>query len=499
MSSTLDRRTFLARSAAAAGGGLLSAGALERLNTGVAGAAPGGGHHGDSYGPLARVADQRGVEVLALPAGFSYVTFSHSGSTMSDGNPTPLALDGMSAFHGSSRGEVRLVRNSEDRNLPGVASVLGDPAAKYDPQAGGGTATLVYDERRRSLVADWVSLNGTIVNCAGGRGLGRRSWITAEESVGGPENANEAERFPERHGYLFEVPIKRGPGELEKGQPIREAGRFSHEAVAVDQRTGVVYETEDPGSGRGAGFYRYLPRDPRRLVKGGRLQMLAVRGRPQLDMREGQRVGRRLSVEWVDIDEPDPAYEDLDDPGGVFLQGYAKGGALFNRLEGCWEDHGRIFFVSTSGGDAKNGDVNPDGYAEGFGQVWEYRAHGRTGTLRLVYESSSATELDSPDNLTVTPRGGLILCEDDASSAIADTHPLAPGIENVNRVIGIGRHGGAFEFAVNVLNGSEVAGCCFSPSGRTLFFNLFGRARFTEEPVEGMTCAVTGPWRRGAL
>ena len=31
------------------------------------------------------------------------------------------------------------------------------------------------------------------------------------------------------------------------------------------------------------------------------------------------------------------------------------------------------FFVSTSGGDRKNGDVNPDGYREGYGQVWEYR------------------------------------------------------------------------------------------------------------------------------
>ena len=59
--------------------------------------------------------------------------------------------------------------------------------------------------------------------------------------------------------------------------------------------------------------------------------------------------------------------------------------------------------------------------------------------------------------------------------------------------------GHAFEFAVNVLNGSELAGACFSPSGRTLFFNLFGRARFDEDPVEGMTVAVTGPWGRGPL
>jgi secreted PhoX family phosphatase len=147
----------------------------------------------------------------------------------------------------------------------------------------------------------------------------------------------------------------------------------------------------------------------------------------------------------------------------------------------------------------KNGDVNDDGYREGFGQVWAYWPGYDGGVLVLIYESPSGAELDGPDNITVTPRGGLLTCEDDASSAFVDTHPLAPGIEHVNRLIGISRRGDAFEFAVNVLNGSELAGCCFSPSRRTLFFNLFGRAEFAEEEVEGMTCAVTGPWRRGPL
>jgi hypothetical protein len=64
----------------------------------------------------------------------------------------------------------------------------------------------------------------------------------------------------------------------------------------------------------------------------------------------------------------------------------------------------------------------------------------------------------------------------------------------VNRLIGLTQTGDAFEFAVNVLNGSELAGACFSQSGRTLFFNLFGRARFDDDPVDGMTWAVTGPW-----
>jgi uncharacterized protein len=508
----LSRRAFISRGAAVVGGGLVSTKAVEGL---VARDAFARHRHAEPYGPLQRVPDQRGVEVLALPAGFSYVTFSHTGSTMSDGNPTPLALDGMSAFgsrhhhrHGHRDRLVRLVRNSEDRNLPGTqGGLLGDRSKAYDAAGFGGTTTLVYDERRRELVEDFVSLNGTIVNCAGGRSYRFRSWLTGEETVSGPDSVNPPTPvFPKRHGYLFETPVDRGPNELEMGEPIVAAGRFSHEAAAVDQRTGIVYETEDPGSGVGAGFYRYIPENPWKLTEGGRLQMLAVKGQPQVDLRDGQRRGRHLRVEWVDIDEPDPEVTGVADPRSTFNQGWAKGGAKFNRLEGCWEDDGIIFFVSTSGGDAKNGDINSDGYEEGFGQVWAYRpGHGRDGgVLVLIYESPSGEKLDGPDNLTVTPRGGLITCEDDPSTAFGaeppdDTHPLAPGIENVNRIIGITGRGEAFEFAVNVLNTSELAGACFSPSGDTLFFNLFGRARFDEDEVEGMTCAVTGPWRHGPL
>ena len=200
MATGLDRRTFLTR-AAATGGGLLSLGALERL---VAADALGARRRASTapYGPLRRTPDQRGVEVLALPAGCSYVTFSHSGSTLSDGNPTPLALDGMGAFAGSrhhwNRGHrghgkrhghqkerlVRLVRNSEDRNPAGTpGGLLGDRSKAYDPTGFGGTTTLVFDERRRELVEDFVSLNGTIVNCAGGISYRRRYWLTGEETV----------------------------------------------------------------------------------------------------------------------------------------------------------------------------------------------------------------------------------------------------------------------------------------------------------------------------
>ena len=505
--TVMDRRAFLRRGAALAGGGWLSAVALERLGARAAHAAAGrpvdarAAAPGVGYGPLERMADQRGVEVLALPAGFSYVTFGHIGAPMSDGTPTPLALDGMAAFAGP-RGGVRLIRNHEDRNPAGAGSVPGDPARSYDAQGGGGTSTLDYDPHHRRLVADYVSLSGTTTNCAGGIAYRKRGWISCEESVGGPAHTDPKLVFPRRHGYCYEVPLTRGPGESHQSRPIPAMGRFSHEAIAVDQRTGIVYLTEDPGAGIGAGFYRYLPAHPDRLAEGGRLQMLGVRGRPRQDMRKGQTVGEPLAATWFDIAEPDPEYEIIDDPRSVFHQGFAQGAALFNRLEGCWYDEGSVFFVSTSGGDAENGDVNDDGYREGFGQVWEYRPGGRgDGSVTLWFESPADDVLDSPDNVTVTPRGGLLLCEDDTGDTITDSHPLAPGIENVNRVIGLSPEGEAFEFAVNCLSDSEVAGVCFSPDGRTMFFNLFGASEGTaaEHAGAGMTCAVTGPWRRGPL
>jgi secreted PhoX family phosphatase len=105
--------------------------------------------------------------------------------------------------------------------------------------------------------------------------------------------------------------------------------------------------------------------------------------------------------------------------------------------------------------------------------------------------------LDSPGNLLVTPRGGIVLCEDDASGADNDTHPLAPGIVDINRLVGLNRKGEAFELAVNVFSDSEFAGATFSPDGEVLFVNIQGNGVPT--PGSGMTCAITGPWHRGAL
>lgn len=497
--TNLDRRGFLSRGALLAGASVMGPATFTAITGGAAMAASPAGRRdqrrpvtGD-YGPLAPVPaanEPAGFAYLAVPAGFSYVVFGKIGSPMTDGNPTPVNLDGMAAFAGPG-GTVRLIRNHEDRNAPGAGSVLGPAGTKYDPLGGGGTTSLDFDPASRSLVKDFISLNGTIVNCAGGIVVidNKPGWMTSEETTAGPPT------WGQPHGYNFFVPVDATGPTL--SAPYRAMGRFAHEAVIRDDSSGIFYQTEDAGSGRGSGFYRYLPTSAD--ARSGRLQMLAIKARPQADLREGQRVNKPLPVEWVDIANPDPAIVvniDLPNPTSVFAQGFAAGGAMFNRLEGIWDGGSSVFFASTSGGDVKNGDVNGDGFREGYGQIWEYRPRGNSGgQLILAFESPGGDVLDSPDNLLVTPRGGIVLCEDDASSSDGDTHPLAPGISDVNRLIGLTMGGEAFEFAVNRFNDSEFAGACFSPDGSTMFVNIFGDGT----PGSGMTCAITGPWENGAL
>lgn len=479
--STLNRRSFLAGSAVAAGGALTAGSSLIQTLTSAAGATPPDlgdrRRHGRAgYGPLSRAADQNGDEILALPEGFEYVTFSKIGDTMSDGTPVPRAHDGMASFP-VRRGQTLLIRNHEVRTAPGtvLGSVQGPEELRYDPLGVGGTVSLLFDTRRGELVRDWVSFSGSIVNCAGGVALRSSGWITSEETVSGPNQG-----FGMKHGYNFLVPATTTGGPVAP-EPLTAMGRFAHEAIAVDPRTGYVYETED--SGNDSGFYRFRPVDPRDLTRGGTLEMLAVAGQDGYSAVTGQTVGASLPVRWVTIENPDPDLE-ADPTAEVALEGVAKGAAMFNRLEGIWYDPTTkgFFFASTSGGDA------------GYGQIWHYAP--RTEQLTLFFESPGGTVLDSPDNLLVTPRGGILLCEDDASGSDQDTHPLAPGVTDVNRLIGLSRRGDAFEFAVNTLNNSEFAGACFSHDGSTLFVNLFGDG---DVPGSGMTCAITGPWHRGAL
>jgi hypothetical protein len=121
----------------------------------------------------------------------------------------------------------------------------------------------------------------------------------------------------------------------------------------------------------------------------------------------------------------------------------------------------------------------------------------------MLYESPDSESLDSPDNIAISPRGGIILCED--------------GGHDPQRMVGLDAHGEVFPFAENLIDlapgdidqidavfpgtkqhfadepvgvytNQEWAGATFH--GPWLFANI---------QTPGVTVAITGPWHRGNL
>jgi secreted PhoX family phosphatase len=412
--------------------------------------------------------------------------------TLTDGTRLPGRHDGMGAFDGP-RHTVLLVRNHEV-NMPGPRFGPGRP---YDSQAQGGTTT-VQVTPTGEVIRSFTSLNGTMMNCSGGQ-MPWGAWITCEETVNGPDvgpDFTNTSNIPltRPHGYVFEVPVSHVPGRGQsRRRPITHAGRFAHEAVSFDPRGGHLYLTED-NFPFASGFYRYRPpRHPMkvgRLLDGGTLQMLKVKGVDNAHLEAQQANGATYDVAWVDIPEPDVRYPyqpgrpapTANNTASVHVsnQGRARGAAGFSRLEGQVYDDGMVYFTSTQGGGAV--DTEPqlvDGYGNGYGQVWGYDTRRRT--LTCLFQSPSRLVLDFPDNVTTSKHGTLVVCEDH---------------DQDNFIRGLTRRGKLFDIALNRLTSNtgvdrssdEFAGSTFSPSGHTLFVNIQASA--------GMTFAIWGPWRR---
>lgn len=420
------------------------------------------------YGPL--VPDPAGL--FNLPAGFRYTRFSPTGATMADGLMVPGKHDGMAAFAGPD-GRTLLVRNHELESDWLEYSPFGkdnallariDRSRLYDAGKGiapnlGGTTTVVFDPRTQTMEREFLSLAGTVRNCAGGP-TPWGTWITCEEVDDTPEP--NAER---PHGYNFEVRPTATP-ELAVPVALTAMGRFRHEAVAVDPASGIVYETEDVGDGL---LYRFIPAQPGRLAAGGRLQALVVRGWPTADTRNWTGsafpIGEPLPVSWIDVDQPEnPA-------GDLRRRGASAGAAVFARGEGAWWGNDSAYFAMTNGG------------RKLLGQIFRYRPspvegtageQTRPGTIELMAEPNDSALLSNCDNVTVAPSGDLIICEDTGS---------------VCRLVGVTPDGRFYVLGANLEKGRELAGACFSPDGSTLFVNV---------QTPGYTLAITGTWARRA-
>lgn len=448
------------------------------------------------YGPIAPVRDlDTGLPLLQLPQGFAYRSYGWTGDPMMDGQACPSHHDGMAVVASSDGADLDLVlvRNHERGAAPAIAAAgMYDSAAARRTLAGGGATTLRFRERR--WVGMEASLGGTVFNCAGGP-TPWGTWLSCEETL-----IDLSPQGGRKHGYVFEVRAQSGET---TGRPIVTMGRFMHEAVAVDPATGDAYLTED--SRNKAGLYRFRPADtsgrPGSYEAGGRLQMARVVGRRNGDLTAPSR-GDTHRIEWVDIADPDAdpvdiALPDFDGPttvSGPFAQGWAAGGLRMSRGEGIWHRDGKLFIVDTSAG------VNlMRARGHGRGAVWEYDL--ARGTLKALFVSMSEESSNHPDNITLSPRGGIVLCED--GGGVDDRYGFG------NRLVGLTRDARSYVLAKNhiVLDAPQLAragkrvapgdyrsaefcGACFDPLGGVLFVNI-------QSP--GITFAIWGPWPRGNL
>ena len=390
------------------------------------------------YGALVR----RPGRLIELPQHFDYAVISCEGEKLDDAavGAVPGNADGMASFD-MGGGRVALVRNHELKR-------------------GGGTTTIVYDCKERQRISHHRSLVGTSRNCAGGA-TPWGTWLSCEEQV----------ELGVYYGWVYQVPALHD-GLVER-RPLRQLGRFNHEAAAVDPDTYIVYLTEDRIDGL---FYRFVPAEkaPLTAASKGKLQALAfatpgVRADSRNWGGTDWKQDEWRDVTWVTLgtsEAPAPIH-------GLRRHGHEHGAVPFACGEGVHFGNRELYFTATSGGGIKSGQI--------------FRYCPSEEKIQLFMESTDPRAFNYGDNLTVAPNGDLIVCEDAYVGGegnywlrkISGKFGAAPGCG----LRGVTRDGDVYKLAW-LPGASELAGACFSPDGQILFVNIYKPAA---------TLAITGP------
>ena len=173
-------------------------------------------------------------------------------------------------------------------------------------------------------------------------------------------------------------------------------------------------------------------------------------------------IGTKYGATWVDVPDRDATTTST-------RKQFADAEVTRSRkLEGMWWGDGGAYFVASF---ARFTDGSA---AQHDGQVWFLDPYRNTIELKLRFAytpDNQDDDPDGPDNITVSPYGGVILAEDG---------------EGKQHLVGSTRRGQTFFLARNDLNGSEFAGPTFSRDRRTLFANF---------QTPGYTFAIKGPFR----
>jgi secreted PhoX family phosphatase len=283
-------------------------------------------------------------------------------------------------------------------------------ACNSEENGNGGGASAIRFGADGEPVSAYRVLSGTKWSCAGGA-TPWGTWLSCEEF---------------RNGLVWECdPFEPGQGVARKALGVR-----MHEAAPTDPATGIVYLTEDDHDGR---LYRFVP-DRWGDLSSGALFAASV--------------GAGGLVSWVLVSPKWPAR--------------GKDTTLFDRGEGAWISHGKLFFSATATDRVRELDL----------------ASQRIGVIYDGRGANVADALHEPDNVTVHERTGHAFVAEDADDV------------QLVQLVRTGSDWAAvpfLQFAGH--DGSKVTGPVFSPDGSRLYVN--SQRRFDGD---GMTFEITGPF-----
>lgn len=263
-------------------------------------------------------------------------------------------------------------------------------------------------------------------------------------------------------------------------------------ALALNRRRGLTgsalhcSEAQNASNPNGP-LYKCVPSNPAagygNLRAGGMLYaLLALDSNGAVpDLSVYDIVGTTLKVAWLPVYDPLAAVTSTRKQFRYAANAGAPVATRSRKLEGAWFNNGKAYivcsFASPSDGSAARHD----------GQVWALDPVAGTLTLEVYFPyvgpSGGGAEdsvPDEPDNITVSPYGGLILAEDSAGGQ----NILAVAPDGSTSLLARNRRDIVNPTPEGI---SEFTGVVFSPDAKTLYLHM-------QEP--GITYAVTGPFAR---
>ena len=253
-------------------------------------------------------------------------------------------------------------------------------------------------------------------------------------------------------------------------------GRFSHEALMVDPRTGYVYETEDVGQlPASTGSCPIAPASSIRAA-GSTCWRSASASRTSISARSGRSArawtcaGCGSTIRWRRR-RSRATRRARPRAARASAGSKARGGAI-----------GTGYFLSTNGGSV------------GEGQVFEYDPDDET--VKVIYDAPNANGRRQPgqhDRHAARRPAALRRCRRQQlhrRRAAGRSDPARQGVHLRDEQHESGDAATTTAVPAGDYRQSEWAGACYSPDGSWLFVNI---------QTPGVTFAITGPWGHGPL